>query len=140
MRKKLRKVGNVFLRKREVSPDETIERTLSLQMRLSIIAEPQEVLQKMYPEDTNIFANGITEKYAHRPDGLENACYADFATGYVNINTKDVVEEDDIENYFNPVNSDEEKLSKKKIIVLKNGLGKMRKGTQSRVKRYHKFS
>ena len=102
--------------------------------------KPQEVLQKMYPEDTNAFANGIIKKYAHRPDGLENACYADFAKGYVNINTKDVVEDDDIENYFTPVNSDEEKLSEGKIIVLKNGLGKMRKGTQSRVKRYHKFS
>ena len=37
VREKLRKVGNVFLRKREVSPDEAMKRTLSLQMRLSNI-------------------------------------------------------------------------------------------------------
>ena len=79
----------------------------------------------MHPEDTNIFANGIIGKYANHPDDLENECYADFTTGYVNVNTKDVVEDDDIENYTTPVsNPDEEELSKGKIIVLKNGLEK----------------
>ena len=60
------------------------------------VLKPQEVLQKMYPEDTNVFANGIIEKYANRPDNLENGCYTEFATCYVNVNTKDVVEDDDI--------------------------------------------
>ena len=79
----------------------------------------------MHPEDTNIFANGIIGKYANHPDDLENECYVDFTTGYVNVNTKDVVEDDDIENYTTPVsNPDEEELSKGKIIVLKNGLEK----------------
>ena len=72
----------------------------------------QEVLQKILPEVTNVFANGIIEKYANRPDDLENECYANFATGYVNVNTKDVAEDDDIENYSVPVsNPDEEELS-----------------------------
>ena len=72
----------------------------------------QEVLQKILPEVTNVFANGIIEKYANRPDDLENECYANFATGYVNVNTKDVAEDDDIENYSAPVsNPDEEELS-----------------------------
>ena len=46
-----------------------------------------------------------------------------------------------IENYTTPVsNPDEEELIKGKIMVLKNELGKMRKRTQSRVRRYHKVS
>ena len=51
-------------------------------------------------------------KISNRPDDLENECYADFATGYVNVSTKDVVEDDDIEYYTAPVsNLDEEELS-----------------------------
>ena len=95
----------------------------------------------MHPEDTNVFANGIIEKYANHPHDLENECYANFATGYVNVNTKDVVEDDDIENYTTPFsNPNEEELSEGKIIVFKYGLGKTRKQTQSRVMRYHKVS
>ena len=65
------------------------------------------------------------EKYANGPDDLENACYADYATAYVHVNTKSVVE-GDIENYATPVsNPDEEELSEGKIIALKNRLGKI---------------
>ena len=95
--------------------------------RLKVL-KPQEVLQKMHPEGTNVFANGIIEKYANRRDSLENEYYANFGTGYVNVNTKDVVEDDDVGSYTSPIsNADEEKLSEGKIIVLKIGLGKMRK-------------
>ena len=57
----------------------------------------------MHPEDINVFANGIIKKYANRPDNLENECYADFATCYVNVKTKKVVENDDVENYSTTV-------------------------------------
>ena len=124
----LRKVRKVFLTKREVSTHEAIKRTLSLPRRLSNIEcdfifthssgkrfrvlKPQEVLQKMHPEEINVFANGIIEKYANRPDDLENERYADFATGYVNVNINESVEHDDIENYTTLVsNLNEEELS-----------------------------
>ena len=100
----------------------------------------QEVLQKVHPEDTNIVANEIIEKYANRPDHFENKCYANFTTGYVNFNTKGVVEDDDIKNYTTPVSNHDEEKSEGKITVLKNKLGKMRKRTQSHVMRYHKVS
>ena len=75
----------------------------------------------MHPEDTNVLSNEIIVKYANRPDDLEKKCHADFATGCVNVNTKDVVKGNDTENYTTPVsNSDEEQLSEGKIIVLKN--------------------
>ena len=89
-----------------------------------MVLKLQEVLQKMHPEDINVFANEITEKYANHPDNLENECYNDFVTGYINADTKDIIEDDDIENYATPVsNPNEEKRSKEKIIVLKNRLG-----------------
>ena len=87
----------------------------------------QDVQQKMHPEDTNVFVDGIIEKLANLPNDLENECYADFATGYVNVNTEGVLEDDDIEICTTPVsNPDEEELGEGKIIVLKNGLGKMK--------------
>ena len=66
----------------------------------------------MHPEEINVFANGIIEKYANHPDDLENKPYADFATGYVNVNINEFVEHDDIENYTTLVsNLNEEELS-----------------------------
>ena len=133
LREKLRKGGNVFLTKLEVSIHEAIKRTLSLSMRslnvgcdfvftgpsekrLSVL-KPQDVLQKMHPEDKNIFANEIIGKYAYCHDDLENECYADFATGYVNLNTKGIVEDHDIENFTTPFsNLIEEELSEGKIM------------------------
>ena len=43
------------------------------------ILKSQDVLQKMHPEVTDAFANGIIEKYANRSDDLKNEFYADFA-------------------------------------------------------------
>ena len=136
----MRKVGNVLLTKREISTREATKRTLPSPMRSSnigydliftapsekilMVLKFQEVLQKMHPEDINVFANEITEKYANHPDDLENECYIDFVTGYINADTKDILEDDDIENYATPVsNPNEEKRSEGKIIVLKNRLG-----------------
>ena len=142
MREKLRKVGNFFLTKREVSTHEAIKQTLSLPMRSSNVEcdfifigplekrlkvlKPQEALQKINPEDTNLIVNGIIEEYANRLYNLENECYDNFATGYVKINTKVVAEDDHIENYTTLVsNPNKEELSEGKIITLKSRLGKM---------------
>ena len=94
--------------------------------------EAQEVLEN---------AHGVIEECDNCPHDFENECYDEFAKGYVNVNTKKVVENDDIENcttHFS--NPNEEELSDRKIIVLENRLEKMRKRTQSCVMRYHKVS
>lgn len=147
VRTKMREVGNIFIPKREVCTHEAIKRTLSLPMKSSsigcdfiftspsekrlMVLKPQDVLHKMHPEDSNVFTNGIIEKYANCPDDLENEYYANFETGYVNVNTKGVVEDDNIANYTTPVsNLDKGELEE----------GKMRKWTQSRVMKYHKVS
>ena len=73
---------------------------------------PPELLQKMHPENTNVFANGKIKKHVNPSDDLENGYYANFVTGYVNVDTKDILEDDDIERYTAPVsNANEEGLS-----------------------------
>ena len=37
----------------------------------------QSILEKMHPEDTNMFASNIIDKYENRPDDLHSLCLAD---------------------------------------------------------------
>ena len=100
IRGKLKAIGNVFLKNREVSLlHEAIKRLLSGPFRRSNIAtqyiptgpqkdrirmlKPRKVLDEMDPSDTNIFATDMIVKYANRFDLLEDMCFADFATNYV---------------------------------------------------------
>ena len=136
IRGKLKKIGNVFLTKREVGMHEATLRLLSTPFRRSnlfvlyIPSGPQEdrvrmlksrdILDQMDPDDTNIFATNMVEKYANRPDELENMCYAEFATSYINKNVKEIPEDETIGTYTTPVNVDEEELeSSNKIITQK---------------------
>ena len=32
------------------------------------------ILEKMYPDDTNVFASNIINKYENRPDNLHSMC------------------------------------------------------------------
>ena len=50
----------------------------------------QSVLEKMHPEDTNVFASNIIDKYENRPDDLHSLCLADFASNYVSKKSDDV--------------------------------------------------
>ena len=157
LKEKLRKAGNVFLTKREVTTPEAIKRTLSLPMRSSNIAckyiytgkpedrlrvlKPKHVLETMDPDDPDIYSAGVMERYINRPDKLENLCYADFAANYVSTKVNQELEEDDIENYTTQVsNTDDQETWNGKIIELKNEYGKMRKRTHPIVIRYHKVS
>ena len=134
---KLRCIGNVVLTKREVSTHEAVKRVLSLPMRTSNIdtiyintgikkdrtgiLKSRSILQTMEPEHTNVYATNIIEKYANRPDDLEQMCYADFATNYVSKKADEVqVESEEIKNYTMPVSAICEVESSSKVIVLKN--------------------
>ena len=115
IRAKLRKMGNVFLTKREVSTHEAIIRLLSLPMRSSNIAvifiptgfqeertrllKPAAVLNTLDPDDPNVFCTNFLDRYANRPNELENTCYADFATNYRPTNADRDIEPDDIESF-----------------------------------------
>ena len=158
MREKFKKIGNVFLTKREVSTHEAIKRTLSLHMRTSNIdvlylntgikkertriLKPQSVLDSMDPEDTNVYATNLIDRYVNRPDTLDDMCYADFATNYTSKRDPITLDDDDIQNYTERVSPMEiaEIMSETQIITLKNGLGKMRKRVRPCVMRYHRVS
>lgn len=65
-----------------------------------------DVLQKMSPDDTNIYALNILDKYANRPNELEYMCLADFATNYVHHKASKIdIDGDDIVNYTTAVSS-----------------------------------
>ena len=65
----------------------------------------QSVLEKMHPEDTNVFASNIIDKYENRPDDLHSLCLADFASNYVSKTSDVAVETDDIKSYTVPVSN-----------------------------------
>ena len=95
----------------------------------------------MDQDDTNIYASNILEKYANRPDDLEQMCYADFATNYVSKKADEVqVESEDIKNYTMPVSAIDDVEPSTNIIVLKDELGEMRKRSRPCVMRYHKVT
>jgi len=155
---KLRIVGNVFKTKRECSLAEATKRTLSLPLRSSNIdvvyiptgikenrtrmLKDQSVIERMDPDDTNVYKTNMLEKYANRPDNLEDLCYADFATNYTTCKSlESQIEGDDVQNYTMPVNATEDTDdTKSQIISLKNKMGKMKKRQRPCVMRYHKIS
>ena len=117
---KLRTIGNVFINKREISTHESIMRLLSMPFRRSnndviyINTGPKEqrthvmkskALDKMDDDDDDIFVVGPIEKYANRPDSLNDKCLAYFATNYrpKSSNDANVDEENTIEGYLKPV-------------------------------------
>ena len=140
---KMFSVVNTFLIKCEVSTSEAIKWVLSLPMRHSDIDVPYvptdlknnrtgmlkslSVLEKMHPDNTNVFASSFIGKCEKWPDNLNSMCLADFECSYVHKNTDDLpIEPDEIKSYTVPLsNIDDVKLNTS-IIVLKNELGECR--------------
>ena len=99
------------------------------------------ILEKIHPDDTNVFASNIIDKYENRPANLHSTCLADFASSYVSKKAEDLpIKSDEIKSYTVPVSSiDDVKLNPNKI-VLKNELGEMRKQSRACVICFHKLS
>ena len=143
--------GNTFLTKRELSLHEAIKRVLSLPMRHSniyVLYAPiglkknrtrmlkwLSILEKMYPDDTNVFASNIIDKHKNRPDNLHSICLADFTSSYVTKKADDFpIESDEIESYTLPVSNIND------FKLVRNELGEMRKPSQPCLTRFHKVS
>ena len=47
-------------------------------------------LEKMHPDDTNVFASNIIGKYKNQPNNLHSMCLADFASSYVSKKADDL--------------------------------------------------
>ena len=100
---KMFSIGNTFLTKRDVSLHEAIKRELSLPMRNSYIdvlyvptglkknrtgmLKSLSGLEKMYPDDINVFASNIIDKCENRLNKLHSMCLADFASSYCSKKT-----------------------------------------------------
>ena len=157
IRGKMHSTGTIFLTKREVSTHEVIKRVLSRPMRHSNInvlyvpmalkknitrmLKSQSILEKMYPEDTNVFASNIIDKYENRPDDLHSLCLADFASNYVGKKSGDVlVESADIKSYTVSLSNVDDIEPNPNIIAVKNKHGEMQKRNRLCVMRFHKVS
>ena len=136
-------IGNTFLTEREVSTNEAIKRVLSLPMRhsnIDVLYVPtglkinrarmlkSPILEKMNPEDTNVFASNIIDKYENRPINLHSICLADFASSYISKKADDLpIEADEIKSYTVPVSNVNGVKFNSNIIALKNELGELQK-------------
>ena len=158
IKQKLKSIGNVFLTNREVPLHESIHRNLSMPLTRSNVTVkfvptgPQEnrsrtvysnpVLDRIMQEDPNtedIFTTGLLERYANRPDSLENNCFAHFASNYKVKSDKNPnpVDDDSLEGQFRPTPGYEEVPESEELIILKNEYGQMRKRSIPCVIRWH---
>jgi hypothetical protein len=153
----LRKLGNTFLHRREVSAQEVAYRVLGLNLRNNShgtlfvnsdlpedrvrILKSQAELQRCAEQGSDqIFYNGLHERYAARPDSLEVMCYTEFAASYVpkyqprqRTDGKDDEEPADDATLEGDVSHQH----KAEVITLKDGLGKMSKRRQNAILRFY---
>ena len=94
----LRRVGGAFLTHREVSSQESAYRLLSIPMKKSSrsvvfvntnppdkrisMVKSYKKLQNLEDDDENIFETNLIDRYAARPNNLEDLCLAEFASLY----------------------------------------------------------
>ena len=100
----------------------------------------QSILEKMHPEDANVFASNTIDKYENRPDDLHSWCLVDFASNYVSKKSCDEpVESDDIKSYTIPVPNINDIEPNPNIIALKNKHGERRKRNIPSIIRFYKL-
>ena len=98
-------------------------------------------LEKLHPDDENVFASNIFDKYENQPDNLHSVCLADFASIYISKKVDNLsIEPDEIKSYTVSVSNVNDVKLNPNIIVVKNEPGKMRKRSQPCVIRFHKVS
>ena len=59
----------------------------------------------MHPDNTNVFASNIIDKYENQPDSLNSMYLADFASSYISKRHDLPVEADEIKSYTAPVSN-----------------------------------
>ena len=132
IKEQLKKVGTQFLNHREVSAQEAAYRLLSMPLKKSSrsviyintntrdkrvgLLKSSQLLENLKADDENIFETSLLDRYMARPDSLTDLCLAEFAAWFIPCQS-------------NKKSSSEQSMldSRKGIITLKEGLGKMRK-------------
>ncbi|KAK4327750.1 hypothetical protein Pmani_001792 [Petrolisthes manimaculis] len=112
LKAKLRKVGSAFLNNREISAQEAVYRLMPMPLKKASrkvvfvnsapkdkwvsMLRPKRLLQEMDDNDENIFCTSPLDRYASRPNELENMCMAEFVQTLANTYTntgKDATDE-----------------------------------------------
>ncbi len=126
------------------------------------ILKPKKVLDTMDKDDKNIYVPSIHDKYGSRPDNMESMCLAHFASNYATMSTSrenpdnvDVTEiQDEITNFNVEDNvpdtetncetqtspDQDTSQTKRKPIILQNGMGTIYKRQKQIVIRDHYIS
>ena len=162
IRQQLNKLGAVFLTNQGVSAQEAVYRVLSMALRRcsrafvflntdskesrDSLLLPFTQLQKLDDSDTNIYCKNIIDRYAARPQTLENMSLAEFAANYTYKQERHInmIEDKDeltgeSDGEFAHDNNDEN-IVQKSIITMQNGLGSMRKRKRKAIIRWHNFN
>ena len=152
IRSQLRKLGSTFLNHRELSCQEASYRLLSLPLKkLSrkcvfintdsknerlAMTKPLSSIQNLDNDEEDLYLKSLIDRYAARPNQLENMCLAEFAANYdIKYSQKS---EDDNDHTPNPLEQQETEVSD--TIWLKDGLGQMKKRNQEAIIRFPKYN
>ena len=150
IRQQLKKLGSVFLTNREVSAQEAVYRVLSMALRRcsrsfvflntnskesrDSLLLPFAQLQKLDDSDTDIYCKNIIDRYAARPQILENMSLAEFTANYAYKQERDnnmMENKDELtgesEREFEDDDDDDNNnsIAQTNVITLQNGLGSM---------------
>ena len=120
MRGKIHSIDSLILTKCEVSMHEAFKKLLSFYLlpmihsNIDVLFAPTSfkrnrtrmlklvsILEKMDPDDINVFASDNIGKYENEPDGLDSLCLANFASSYLSQKAIDVP--DEMKSYSLPV-------------------------------------
>ena len=152
IRSQLRKLGSTFLNHRELSCQEASYRLLSLPLKkLSrkcvfintdpkneriAMTKPLSSVLNFDNDEEDLYLKSLIDRYAARPNQLENMCLAEFAANYdLKCSWKS---EDDNDHTPNPLEQQETEVSD--TIWLKGGLGQMKKRNREAVIRFPKYN
>ena len=155
IRVQLRRIQSVFLNHRELSAQEAAYRILSLPLKqlirkvVFINTSPKEErvtmlkskseLEKMDDGCEDIYCTSLIDRYAARPDSLDNMCLAEFAANF-SFRSGACDEEDETDVLPTQDDDMEEQGRQHSRIKLKNGLGVMHQRRREAVIRFHRFN
>ena len=150
VRTQMNKIKNEFLGKRVLGTPESAMRIMSMwlmkksrkvqnvntNMKDERVSLPKSRAQlaQMDDDDDNVFATSLIDRYSARPNELQNMCLATFAVNYDVVSSSPSLEQnEDINVEIDNMHNDN--CENPKRIVLKDGLGEMRKRKQESILR-----
>ena len=99
---------------------------------------PLSAIQSLEDDDEDLYLTSLIDRYAARPDCLENICLAEFAANY-SANIRNENDSDGNEHTPSALEGNHD-VEKQNLIRLKNGLGTMHKRRQEAIIRFHKYN